>query len=67
MEDPRIQRIKKARYNKIPVYYCSSCNSLKILRSEGNTYSYCGICGKKDHIIKTTMEYLIEKGVCKVE
>lgn len=36
---------RKAYYNRIPVYYCSACMSLKIMESE---IPYCGDCGDTD-------------------
>ena len=37
MKDPKIQ------YNEIPVYYCSSCLSLKIITLDGQ--DFCDKCG----------------------
>lgn len=40
MKDPKIQ------YNEIPVYYCSSCLSLKIITLDGQ--DFCDKCGSID-------------------
>ena len=47
MKDSKIQ------YNEIPVYYCSSCLSLKIITLDGQ--DFCDKCGSID-IEKTSID-----------
>lgn len=35
----------KEEYNRLPVYYCKSCGSLKIMTMPGLSDDYCDICG----------------------
>lgn len=38
----------KEDYNKLPVYYCKHCGSLKIMTMPGLSDDYCDECGSTD-------------------
>lgn len=38
----------KINYDKIPVHYCKTCLSLKIISLEGSNVEYCGKCGNTE-------------------
>lgn len=38
----------KSKYEKIPVHYCTTCLSLKIIVLENSTVDYCGDCGNSE-------------------
>lgn len=39
---------KEINYNKIPVHFCKTCLSLKILKLESSNVDYCGKCGNTE-------------------
>jgi len=56
----------KINYDKIPVYFCSKCKSLKVLRTDGSSISmHCGVCSSGHYIEKTNINTLIEDGTIK--
>ena len=63
-----IDEDKQKSYNAIPVYYCTRCRSLKVLRVDPamqNSPSICGECGSLYHISKSNISTLIENGIIK--
>jgi hypothetical protein len=56
----------KDNYNKIPVFYCNKCRSLKIMRIPKSTSgTFCAICGSSYYIKKGNINTLIENGTIK--
>lgn len=51
--------LAKEDYNKIPVYYCRQCGSLKIMTMPGLPYDYCDCCGSTD-VGKASIESWLE-------
>lgn len=49
----------KEEYNKIPVYYCKNCGSLKIMTMPGLSDDYCDDCGSTN-ISKAHIEAWLE-------
>lgn len=44
-----LENLPKEEYNKIPVYYCKSCGSLKVMIGPQNILSdFCDDCGSTD-------------------
>ena len=39
---------KEINYNKIPVHFCKTCLSLKVLKLESSNVDYCGKCGNTE-------------------
>lgn len=37
-----------SKYNKIPVHYCKTCLSLKVLSLEKSNVDFCGTCGNTE-------------------
>lgn len=49
----------KEDYNKLPVYYCKNCGSLKIMTMPGLSDDYCDDCGSTN-IGKANIEIWLE-------
>lgn len=45
---------KNNNYDTIPVYYCKTCLSLKIISLESSNVEYCGHCGNTE-VSKTSI------------
>lgn len=63
-----MDNIDKPDYDNIPVYFCSRCNSLKILRIDASvpsSPSICGVCGSGRLIKKSNIKTLIGNGIIK--
>lgn len=55
MHNSEQKQLNKEDYNRLPVYYCKHCGSLKIMTvPEGIASDYCDDCGSTD-IGKTTI------------
>lgn len=56
MSNTEEKQLTKEDYNKLPVYYCRYCGSLKIMRMpSGLAEDYCDDCGSTS-IGKTSIE-----------
>jgi len=49
MDNLEHRQLTKEDYNRMPVYYCRYCGSLKIMTvPQGIAEDYCGECGSTD-------------------
>lgn len=59
MQESTNHHYTKEEYNRLPVYYCKSCGSLKIMTMPGLSEDYCDSCGSTN-IGKASIEAWLE-------
>lgn len=49
MNNLESKQLTKEDYNKLPIYYCKQCGSLRIMSvPQGIAEDYCDVCGSTD-------------------